>query len=60
MGEPDFARRAALAGDHRAVKDDRIGIFRSWRALYVSVIAYTLALIGVLYLLTRLLDFSAP
>ncbi|WP_419948846.1 hypothetical protein [Candidatus Palauibacter sp.] len=42
------------------MKDDRIGIFRSWRALYVSVIAYTLALIGVLYLLTRLLDFSAP
>ncbi|WP_419165716.1 hypothetical protein [Candidatus Palauibacter sp.] len=42
------------------MKDDRIGIFRSWRALYVSVIAYTFALIVVLYLVTRLLDFSVP
>ncbi|WP_419162190.1 hypothetical protein [Candidatus Palauibacter sp.] len=38
----------------------RIGIFRSWRALYVSVIAYTLALIVILYLITRLLDYSVP
>lgn len=42
------------------MKNERIGIFRSWRALYASVIAYTLALIIVLYIVTRLLDFSVP
>jgi hypothetical protein len=38
----------------------RIGPFRSWRALYVSVIAYTAGLILLLYLATRLLDFGVP
>lgn len=42
------------------MKDERIGIFRSWRALYASVVAYTLALIVILYIITRLLDFSVP
>lgn len=40
--------------------EGRIGPFRSWRALYVSVIAYTVGLIFLLYLATRLLDFSVP
>ena len=39
-------------------EDDRIGVFRSWRALYVTVIVYTLGLIILLYVLTRLLDKS--
>ena len=39
---------------------DRIGPFRSWRALYVSVIVYTVGLIFLLYLATRLLDFRLP
>ena len=42
------------------MRNERIGPFPSWRALYASVIAYTLALIVVLYVLTRLLDFSVP
>lgn len=42
------------------MRDERIGPFRSWRALYASVIAYTLALIIALYVITRLLDFSVP
>jgi hypothetical protein len=37
---------------------DRIGIFPSWKSLYISVVVYTAALIAVLYLLTVLLDFS--
>ena len=39
---------------------ERIGPFRSWRALYVSVVAYTVGLIILLYLVTRLLDFGVP
>lgn len=46
--------------EHRDETEDRIGPFRSWRALYVSVIAYTAGLILLLYLATRLLDFRLP
>ena len=46
--------------DERDGKEDRIGPFRSWRALYVSVIVYTAGLILFLYLATRLLDFGVP
>ena len=55
-----------MAGDRRPVTEhpeengDRIGPFRSWRALYVSVIVYTAGLILLLYLATRLLDFRLP
>ena len=39
-------------------EDTRIGIFPSWRALYISVLIYTLALIVLLYTLTELLNHS--
>ncbi len=35
-----------------------MGIFPSWRSLYLAVTLYTAALVAILYLLTRLLDFS--
>ncbi len=38
--------------------DGRIGPFRSWGALYVTVILYTLGLVVLLYVLTRILDTS--
>jgi hypothetical protein len=38
--------------------EDELGLFRSWRSLYVTVIAYTTALTVILYVLSRLLDFS--
>ncbi len=41
-----------------ADEDGRIGIFPSWGSLYLSVTLYTAALVAVLYLLTRILDFS--
>lgn len=44
--------------EDRDETEGRIGPFRSWRALYVSVIAYTAGLIFLLYLATRLLDFG--
>ncbi len=37
----------------------RIGIFPSWAALYATVVAYTAALIVLLYVFTVVLDFSA-
>ena len=40
-------------------EDGRIGIFPSWKALYVSVIVYTAGLIALLYVFTVLLDTSA-
>lgn len=46
--------------DERDRREGRIGPFRSWRALYVSVIVYTAGLILLLYLATRLLDFGVP
>ncbi len=36
-----------------------IGIFPSWRALYITVLAHTLLLILVLYWFTVSLDFHA-
>lgn len=44
--------------ENRDAIEDRIGPFRSWRALYVAVIAYTAGLILLLYLATLLLDFG--
>ena len=41
-------------------KEERIGFFPSWNWLYVSVVVYTTLLIGLLYLFTVLLDYSAP
>jgi len=38
--------------------DGPIGIFRSWRSLYISVIVYTIVLIGALYGLTVLFDHT--
>lgn len=40
--------------------DGRIGIFPSWSVLYATVVVYTLAMIGLLYAFTVLLDYSAP
>lgn len=46
--------------ERRDETEGRIGPFRSWRALYVSVIVYTAGLILLLYMVTRLLDFGVP
>lgn len=45
---------------HTPGSDDegRIGIFPSWKSLYVSVLVYTAALIVLLYVLTVLFDHS--
>ena len=40
-------------------EDGRIGIFPSWRALYIAVIVYTAGLIALLRVFTVLLDTSA-
>ena len=40
-------------------EDGRIGIFPSWRALYISVVVYTAGLIAILRVFTVLLDSSA-
>jgi len=40
--------------------DCRIGIFPSWRSLYVTVVVYTLALIVLLYVFTVALDHGSP
>ncbi len=39
-------------------EDGQLGLFRSWRALYITVIVYTIALTILLFVFTRLLDFS--
>ena len=36
-----------------------IGIFPSWGWLYAAVVVYTAALIGLLWLFTRLFDFGS-
>ena len=38
----------------------RIGIFPSWRSLYLTVVVYTLALVALLYLFTVALDHGSP
>lgn len=45
--------------ERRDEDENHIGIFRSWRSLYVTVIVYTVALTIILYALTRLLDYSS-
>jgi len=40
--------------------EGRIGIFPSWKAVYISVVVVTIALILILYWFTVALDFSAP
>jgi hypothetical protein len=51
---PSMSERHAPAGED----DGRIGIFPSWKSLYVSVLVYTAALIVLLYVLTVLFDHS--
>ncbi len=41
-------------------EEERISFFPSWNWLYVSVVVYTTLLIGLLYLFTVFLDYSAP
>ncbi len=48
----------AAEADSDSGDDGRIGIFPTWRSLYVSVVVYTVALILLLYAFTVLLDFS--
>jgi len=45
--------------DDLGADGQRLGIFRSWRALYVTVVVYTFAMVALLYVATRLLDHSA-
>lgn len=40
-------------------KENRIGPFPSWKSLYFAVVAYTAALILLLYLLTLFFDHSS-
>lgn len=56
--DPRAASRSEPAAVGPTDEDGRVGIFPSWRSLYVAVILYTVALVAILYLLTRLLDFS--
>ena len=37
---------------------ERIGIFPSWKALYITVVVYAFGLIAILAYLTVRLDFS--
>lgn len=47
-------------GNERLEEEEgQVGIFRSWRALYVAVVLYTAALTILLYVFTRLLDFGS-
>lgn len=39
-------------------ESERIGLFPSWNWLYVTVVAYTVLLILLLYLITVLSDYS--
>ena len=52
-----------MAGPTDEVPDDGdrgpIGIFPSWGWLYATVIVYTAALVGVLWLFTRIFDFGS-
>ncbi len=41
-------------------EEERISFFPSWNWLYVSIVIYTAFLIGLLYLFTVFLDYSAP
>ena len=41
-------------------EEEQISFFPSWTWLYVSVVIYTSLLIGLLYLFTVFLDYSAP
>jgi hypothetical protein len=41
-------------------ENGRIGVFPSWRWLYLAVIAYTLGLILLLYLFTLFFDHGTP
>ena len=50
---------AGNEADELVEPEGRIGIFPSWRALYVTVVVYALAMVVLLYVLTRILDHSA-
>lgn len=39
-------------------KEEKIGPFPSWKALYAAVVLYTLLVIGLLYLMTVFFDYS--
>jgi hypothetical protein len=50
---------ATVAGPEPDEEEEgRVGIFPSWRATYITVLVYTAALTGFLYLMTRVLDHS--
>ncbi len=42
-----------------AEEGEKVGIFPSWRSVYVTVFVYGLFLIAVLMVLSRVLDFGA-
>ena len=58
MIQPTDNNRSNGAESTDTDEDGRIGIFASWRVLYVSVFLYTFALIVLLYILTELLNHS--
>ena len=57
MSVPDTGDPAGTSPDED--EDGRIGIFPSWKALYIAVIVYTAGLIALLRVFTVLLDTSA-
>lgn len=50
----------SVLDDEAADADESLGFFPSWRSLYATVVVYTILLVIVLYLLTRVLDNSIP
>lgn len=50
----------SVPDDEMADADESLGFFPSWGSLYATVIVYTIGLVIVLYVLTRVLDHSTP
>ncbi|MEO2158102.1 MAG: hypothetical protein ABGX31_02075 [bacterium] len=48
------------SGDESHTKEDnKVGVFSSWKPLYLLVVVYSVVLILVLQWLTTVLDFSS-
>ena len=54
--EPELELRALVQND---LDEGPVGIFPTWRAVYVTVIVYALGTVVLLYLVSLAMDFSA-
>lgn len=43
-----------------AGEDERVGIFPSWKALYVTVLVWTALVVGALYAFSVAFDYGVP